>query len=545
MTTKMRFQRPGGTRAVLLGMACLALASVAQAAPQSVPAVQARAADAFIDSIGVNGLGGPYVFHYGGDRARLYNTRPVDPRYLLGVRHARFEIRPDTDLAPMINLANDQGTRIDALVSWLWTDPVLNKSAAITNVFPSLRRLPPGSIDTIEGNNESDMPFESGDFPRYASSLEAAPVNQAALYHAVKADPQFRNTPVIAWTLGKNWPWGGNIGYGQYTSTDFDYESMHSYTAGDTIDGSLHNPGHNQWLKVADSIVPPGGQTKPIIATETGFTQVVAGPDKVEHDSSRAQAKQEMMLLAQYFSLGIVRTFLYSVGGERQWSMDTRDDGTPLPAGRALSYLTATLGEAHWDRTARVWRAPHFKPAALAFSLSPVPPSIHSLLLQKSDGAFYLLLWNDVLVWDGKTFADLNNPPVSVTLSFHRPDFPGRHCRHEPRRLLCDPSRHSFRITRPSNAHPRRPRQFDAGQNPSDAAVRTPIPRRNLPGPICGIMFSLTTEVVIRQQKTGPAADFLHADELDNIENGGCLCLFYVRRRSASPSPYSLSACSW
>ncbi|MDQ2799840.1 MAG: hypothetical protein M3Y13_09375, partial [Armatimonadota bacterium] len=43
---------------------------------------------------------------------------------------------------------------------------------------------------------------------------------------------------------------------------------------------------------------------------------------------------------------------------------------------------------------------------------------VHSLLLQKSDGAFYLLLWNDVLVWDGKAFADINNPPVPVTVSF-------------------------------------------------------------------------------------------------------------------------------
>ena len=115
------------------------------------------------------------------------------------------------------------------------------------------------------------MPFESGDYPRYASSTPAAQSNQKALYAAVKADPRFKSTPVIAWTLGKNWPWGGNIGCGPSVSTDFDFESMHSYPARDTITGSLFAPGHNQWFKVANSIVPPGGKTRLVFVTETGF----------------------------------------------------------------------------------------------------------------------------------------------------------------------------------------------------------------------------------------------------------------------------------
>ena len=387
-----------------------------QTAPQTV-----RAADDFVDSIGMNGLGGPYVYHYGGERQKLYNTTPVAPQYLLGVRHTRYEFRPDSDLFPLIRLAQEQGIRINALVSWLWTDTPANKNARITDALPWLHRMPAGSIDAIEGNNEADMPFESGDYTRYASSMQAAQENQRELYRAVKADPQFKNIPIIAWTLGKNWPWGGNIGYGAFTSTDYDYESMHSYPAGDTISDSLLTPGHNQWLKVAHSIASPGAAAKPIIATETGFTRRMVGPNKKEYNSELAQAKTIPILLAENFRRGVKRTFIYAVGGEPAWSMDAHDDGTPLPAGRAVSFFTAMLGEARWKPAAQTWSVPKFKLDALMFSLSAAPASVHSLTLEKSDHTFYLLLWNDVIVWDGKNFKDIQNPPVPVTAEFKTP----------------------------------------------------------------------------------------------------------------------------
>ena len=409
-----------GVKLALSAVASLTGAAGVSAAQTGTQTAPARADD-FVDSIGMNGLGGPYVFHYGGERQKLYNTSPAAPQYLLGVRHARYEIRPDSDLAPVIRLAKEQGIRINALVSWLWTDTPANKNAQITDVLPWLHRLPAGSIATIEGNNESDMPFESGDFPRYASSTEAAKKNQKNLYQAVKSDPLLKNIPVIAWTLGKNWPWGGNIGYGAFTSSDYDYESMHSYPAGDTISDSLLTPGHNQWLKVAHSIAPPGAAAKPIVATETGFQRRMNGPDKKEYNSELAQAKTVSMLLAENFRRGIKRTFIYAVGGEPAWSIDTRDDGTPLPAGRAVSFLTATLGEAKWSSAAQTWTAPKFKPDPLAFSLSDAPASAHSLVLEKSDHTFYLLVWNDVTVWDGKNFKDIQNPTVPVTATFQTP----------------------------------------------------------------------------------------------------------------------------
>jgi hypothetical protein len=382
--------------------------------------VMARSADSFVDSIGLNGLGGPYIFPYEDSRKSLYKKSPIAPVYRMGVRHARYEIRPLMDIGPMIEAASE-GVRIDALVSWLWTDPAVHPNAKISDVLDMLRKFPAGSIDCIEGNNESDMPITSGDFPRYPASTAAAQANQAALYRAVKADADFGSTPVIAWTLGKNWVWGGSIGYGKFVSADFDYQSIHSYPGNDSITGSMFVPGHTEFIRLSNSIIPPGGKAKPIVVTETGATSTMTGPDKAKHDSAWAQAKKVTMILAEDFRLGIVRTFLYGVGGEAPFSLDTRADGTPLPAGRALSFLTGALGEAEWNRDTGKWKAPLFDPGSLAFSLSPVPSSVHDLLLQKSDRSFYLLIWNDVPLWDDINGKDLHNPPVEAAISFGTP----------------------------------------------------------------------------------------------------------------------------
>jgi hypothetical protein len=394
----------------------ICLTTTLGSAAESPVAVVARPADAFVDSIGLNGLGGPYIVPYGDARKSLYNTSPASPEYIMGVRYARYEIRPGTDMGPLIQIAK-QGIRIDALVSWLWTDPAINPDHQIADVLPLLHQLPDKSIATIEGNNESDMPEISGDFPRYKASTEEAHTNQTALYQAVKADPKLKDVPVIAWTLGKNWPWGGNIGYGKFTSTDFDYQSLHCYPGNDTIAGSMFAPGHNQYMKLTNSILPPGEKSKPVVVTETGSTYSVTGPDKVEHNSELAQAKKTTIILAESFRMGFIRTYLYSVGGQKPFSLDTRDDGTPRPAGTALSFLTSTLGEAKWNPDTFDWEAPKFDPGSLSFSLSGGPDSVHSILLEKSDHSFYLLIWNDLKVWNEKENKDLENPSANVVMN--------------------------------------------------------------------------------------------------------------------------------
>jgi hypothetical protein len=45
---------------------------------------------------------------------------------------------------------------------------------------------------------------------------------------------------------------------------------------------------------------------------------------------------------------------------------------------------------------------------------------VHSTLLQKRDGRFYLALWQELLSWNHKTKSDISVPTRAVTLTLPR-----------------------------------------------------------------------------------------------------------------------------
>jgi hypothetical protein len=57
-----------------------------------------------------------------------------------------------------------------------------------------------------------------------------------------------------------------------------------------------------------------------------------------------------------------------------------------------------------------------FTPQALSYTLT-APASVHHTLLQKSDGRFYMLVWNEVLSYDSVNKIDLNVADVAATLA--------------------------------------------------------------------------------------------------------------------------------
>jgi hypothetical protein len=79
------------------------------------------------------------------------------------------------------------------------------------------------------------------------------------------------------------------------------------------------------------------------------------------------------------------------------------------------------LREGYWDNTTRRWVIPSFTPSTLAYTLSAVPSSVHSLLFQKSNGKFYLVPWNEVKNWNAVTGTPVFNPGVSATLTLAHP----------------------------------------------------------------------------------------------------------------------------
>ena len=85
-----------------------------------------------------------------------------------------------------------------------------------------------------------------------------------------------------------------------------------------------------------------------------------------------------------------------------------RPDGTNTPAFECVKNLLSIIRDP----------GPAFATDSLAFTLSgaSLPESLHWLILQKRNGAFYLILWNDVQNYDGTK--NLVHTDITIVLTF-------------------------------------------------------------------------------------------------------------------------------
>jgi hypothetical protein len=86
------------------------------------------------------------------------------------------------------------------------------------------------------------------------------------------------------------------------------------------------------------------------------------------------------------------------------------DDGGPKIAGTVLHNLMAILTDTGAN-------AATFAPGALNYSLSGMPTASGNFLIQKSNDAFQLILWNETPIWNISTGAQLSIPTSTVTVS--------------------------------------------------------------------------------------------------------------------------------
>jgi hypothetical protein len=184
----------------------------------------------------------------------------------------------------------------------------------------------------------------------------------------------------------------------------FDAASMHAYAA-------PHRPTYQldgriwQVNQISDTPVK-------IIATETGYYTRAPTGGQV---SEKAQAKYVTRLFGEYFNRGISRTYDYELVDGRDDPADPeanfgllRNDLSPKPAYTALKNLMQLLRDPS--------STPILSTDSISFSLTGGGSSLQHSLLEKSDGSFYLLLWNDVASWDVTAQTDIINAAVPVTL---------------------------------------------------------------------------------------------------------------------------------
>jgi hypothetical protein len=249
----------------------------------------------------------------------------------------------------------------------------------------------------VEGPNEYDV---AGD-PAWVANLRRW---QQAIWSRVKGDPVLCRLLVVGPTI----VWRANRALAGDLSPWLDAGNMHPYPGG--------NAPTLAHLFDEVALARTNSAGKPVVASETGYHQALAGPSGDGHPptSERAAALYFPRLFLAYFQRGVRRTFAYELvdsGADPSRTQRElhfgllRADFSPKPAFTALRNLLALVrGGAGGGGSLRV--------------RVDGRPDVRHLLLRGVDGAYSLALWRDVTVWDRVARHDVAvaPTPVKVTL---------------------------------------------------------------------------------------------------------------------------------
>ncbi len=295
----------------------------------------------------------------------------------------------------------------------------------------------------FEGNNEPNnwgVTYQGVKGGGKAPSWQAVAKLQRDLYTAVKNDPALKKYPV--WSISEGGAEVDNVGLqfltipkGAGTSmpegTKYaDSANVHNYiyhpnsagladnktwnaadpTSACKVDGLFGNYGKT-WAKHFRGYSESELLTLPRVTTETGCTV----------DKTITEEIQALNLLTMYldqFKRGWSHTAVYLLrdrtdeGGNQSFGF-FKADYKPRKAAGYLHNFTTILSDP--DVLA--------KPGQLNYSIAEQPATMHDMLLQKSDGTFELIVWNervkgsdDVTVQLGATFPTVKvyDPTIGI-----------------------------------------------------------------------------------------------------------------------------------
>jgi hypothetical protein len=343
---------------------------------------QSKAADSFVESLGVNVHLTYFDTGYG--NFEVIKKRLTD----LGVRH----LRDGAQLTADHNYNNIFYGRLKDLAKSdikfdLIFDPRSSVGQLTEKKLNAVVSMAGNSLEAVEGPNEYDNSFDRN----WAYTLREY---QASLYQTVKADSATRELPVI----GPSFVHAESRDVIGDLSTYLDYGNLHSYPGGKMPTSSFQNDGEIlRARRVAGS--------RPLIPTETGYHTAVASRSGQPGISDRAFAKYVPRLYLEYFNQGFVRTYLYELCNEKPdpTRMNPEHDfglltseGEPNPGYFSLRNLIHLLAEPLGEADSRR----QFQPGHLNYRLRGDTTDVHHTLLQKRDGRFYLILWHETSSYD-------------------------------------------------------------------------------------------------------------------------------------------------
>ncbi len=362
--------------------------SVQKKLPQANKGLQAKSSDSFVEFVGVN-----THLTYTDTAYGNFNSIIKPKLRELGIRHIRDGGFNDATFFNKIKELNRQGIKT-----------VLTFAANPPEEVVATAKTLKGAIEAVEGPNESDLEhfnfsYKGQRFP------EGTRTYQQELYTAIKADPETKYLPVVLPSMG----WGENaqkLGYVPWG----DIGNMHSYP-------NLGNPPTDglDWYFIPH-VRTITGKTKPLWSTETGYHNYIKDDLGI---SERAGARYIPRVLFEQFNRGVKRAYLYEFinlnankegNGQNNYGL-LRADGSPKPSYTTIKNLISLLKDPGRS----------FPLKSLDYKLSGNTTDVKQTLLQKRDGNFYLVLWQDARSWDNKKKKDIAISDRKVTLNLNTP----------------------------------------------------------------------------------------------------------------------------
>lgn len=349
----------------------------------------------FVNSIGVN----THLNYFD----RSYGNFPFVERELtnLGVHHLRDGVHlQNADYNALLYGRWAQlgrtGIRFDAVV-----DPRSNLGIMTGSLLDEVDSMAGNTIEAFEGPNEMDV---SGEINWQTVDRDY----QTALFDSKKSSHSTHSIQVIAPSLAfaSHGPQIGSL------SNVIDLGNLHPYPA-----GAMPSVIFPEQVALEKIIC----DSKQIVFTESGYHNAVNEVNDQPGVSESAAAKYIPRLFLEDFIHGIVRTYLYELLDEApdpslkhpqfHWGL-IRADGSEKPAYNSLKNLIEVLKDDSQQAALEPLRF-------VLDTSSSQNDHIHHLLLEKSNGAYDLVLWKEVPSYDIKKKMDIDNTgePVHITLA--------------------------------------------------------------------------------------------------------------------------------
>lgn len=350
---------------------------------------QAKSVRDFLDSLGVNvhieKRSTPYYVEF----SSILKPRLIE----LGIHHIRdsiwySDIPKDSLVRNRFLELSQFGIRADIIID--------TKQKIFPKDIEIILKNYSDSIELIEGPNEWDLSLKKPS--TYYNNLQF-PNNliqiQRDIYKTVVG-----KLPVLAPSIVRKHS-AKLVGL-----VPCDFANIHTYVA------STH-PGHPMLDTEAIPHAFINCPKKPVIVTEAGWHTAINAPNPgIPED---VHAKYIPRVFLEHFNRGIKRTYIYEFIDQRVNPLDKeanfgllRYDGSPKPAFIALKNLISLLNDSRIS----------FTPTSLDYTISGNTDNIHHTLLQKNNGDFFLIMWQEVQSYDRhkKIYLNIPDKPIQVIL---------------------------------------------------------------------------------------------------------------------------------